>query len=71
MTPPDRRKPSALDIAAASAVLGDKERAFEWLEKALQAREFGMQYLKFVPEFDSLHSDPRFPNLLRRIGLPG
>jgi serine/threonine-protein kinase len=70
MTLPYPQSRSSLDIAAVSAILGDKEQAFMWLDKAFQKREFGIPYLKCNPEFDSLHSDPRFQDLLRSIGLP-
>ena len=69
MALPSRQNRSSLDIAAVSAILGDKEQAFLWLEKAYEKREFGIPYLKCSPEFDSLRSDPRFQDLLRRVGL--
>lgn len=50
--------------------LGDKERAFAVLEQAYEARTWYMTWLKVVPEFDSLRSDPRFVELERRIGPP-
>ena len=50
--------------------LGDKDRAFAWLEKAYQERSYFMAYLKVVPTADPLRSDPRFDDLLRRMGLP-
>jgi len=49
--------------------LGDKEHAFEWLEKALEDRSRGVIFLKVEPQFDTLRADPRFKNLLRRLGL--
>jgi TolB-like protein/DNA-binding winged helix-turn-helix (wHTH) protein/Tfp pilus assembly protein PilF len=49
--------------------LGDKDRAFEWLEKAYQERSNFMAYLGVSPGVDPLRSDPRFKELLRRIGL--
>lgn len=49
--------------------LGDKDRAFAWLEKAYQERANLMAYLKVSPMVDSLRSDPRFDDLLRRTGL--
>jgi len=52
------------------AELGDKERAFAWLEKAFAERFSGMTELKVAPTFDSLHDDPRFQDLLRRVGFP-
>ena len=50
--------------------LGDKEHALEWLEKAFDDRSLEMIFLKVDPRFDRLHADPRFANLLRRMGLP-
>jgi hypothetical protein len=48
---------------------GDKDRAFEWLEKAYQERSSGMSDLKVRPAFESLRPDPRCAALLRRIDL--
>ena len=50
--------------------LGDKDKAFEWLEKAFQERSNYVAYLKVFPIADPLRSDPRFADLLRRVGLP-
>lgn len=49
--------------------LNDHEQAFEWLEKALAERSGFLAFLKVEPLFDPLRSDPRFKNLLQRIGL--
>jgi serine/threonine-protein kinase len=49
--------------------LGDKDRAFAWMEKAYQERSYFMAYLKVIPVADPLRSDPRFDDLLRRMGL--
>ncbi|HEU4933287.1 MAG TPA: tetratricopeptide repeat protein, partial [Pyrinomonadaceae bacterium] len=49
--------------------LGDKEQAFVWLEKAYQERSNFVAYLKVFPLVDPLRSDPRFDELVRRIGL--
>ena len=50
--------------------LDDADRAFEWLEKAVDARSWEAPMMKANPVFDKLRTDPRFPALLRRIGLP-
>ncbi|MGA2359853.1 MAG: protein kinase [Terriglobales bacterium] len=50
--------------------LGDKDQAFAWLEKGYQRRDFWLSFLKGDPIFDSLRSDPRFQDLVRRIGFP-
>ena len=49
--------------------LGDKEQAFAWLEKGYEERAAPLFYLKVDPIWDPLRSDPRFNDLLRRIGL--
>ena len=57
-------------IAFIYAGLGEKEQAFEWLEKAYQRRDFLLVLLKVEPMFERLRSDPRFPDLVQRVGLP-
>ena len=49
--------------------LGDYDLAFEWMEKALQARAWQLGFLKVEPFFDPIRSDPRYADLLRRVGL--
>jgi serine/threonine-protein kinase len=56
-------------IAECQAQLGRKEQAFAWLEKLCEDRSYWAIYLNVVPTLDPLRSDPRFTNLLRRIGL--
>lgn len=56
-------------LAMVYAGLGEKNKAFEWLERAYVDKEGRLTILKFVPEFDTLHTDSRFANLLRRVGL--
>jgi TolB-like protein len=60
----------AYDIALIYAGLGEKDQAFAWLEKAYEERSFPMAWLKVEPQWDSLRSDPRFADLVRRVGLP-
>ena len=57
-------------IAALYADLGEKDEAFAQLEKSYQQRDAFMTYIKVEPQFDSLRSDLRFADLVRRIGLP-
>ena len=48
----------------------DKDRAFEWLEKAYEGRSPFMAFMKVLPFFDALRSDPRFQDVLRRMNFP-
>jgi tetratricopeptide (TPR) repeat protein len=50
--------------------LGEKDEAFRWLRKAIELRVPMVGVLKVDPRFDPLRQDPRFPDLLRRMGLP-
>jgi len=61
---------TAVGFARVYAGLGDKEQAFAWLNKAYEERSSGLYLLKVDPIWDPLRSDPRFSDLLRRIGLP-
>jgi pentatricopeptide repeat protein len=49
--------------------LDDKEQAFAWLERAYQEQSNILKWLKVHPHFDPLRNDPRFADLLRRVGL--
>jgi len=51
------------------AQLGEKDQAFEWLEKAYQERDGGLVFLNVRQEWDPLRDDPRFQDLLRRMNL--
>jgi len=57
-------------IAVIYIGLGEKDKAFEWLEKSYEQREGWMTHLKVDPMFDSLRSDPRFQDLLKRVNFP-
>jgi len=60
---------SPFDIALVYVGLGDHDEAFAWLEKAYNERERDMLSLKVNPVLDPLRSDPRFVDLMRRVGL--
>ena len=55
------------DIAIVHAGLGDKDAALEWLGKAFQERNHQVPLIAYVPEFESLRSDPRFIALIERV----
>jgi tetratricopeptide (TPR) repeat protein len=57
-------------FAAIYIGLGEKDGAFEWLEKAYQERHPHLVQLKVQPVYDPLRSDPRFADLMRRVGIP-
>jgi TolB-like protein/Tfp pilus assembly protein PilF len=59
----------ATNIAVVYAGLGEKETAFKWLDTAVQQRSFQLQWLKVDPRWDDLRNDPRFGDLLKRVGL--
>ena len=58
------------DLPVLYAALGKREEAFASLEKAYAAHDLQLQYLSVNPSFDSLRTDRRFQDLLRRVGLP-
>ena len=64
-----QRYVSAYSFALVYAALGGKDQAFQWLEKSYQDRAFDLAFLKVDPLLDNLRSDPRFADLVRRVGL--
>jgi serine/threonine protein kinase/tetratricopeptide (TPR) repeat protein len=64
-----QRYASSYGIAIIHLGLGEKDAAFESLEKAYQERSEGLSSLMVEPRWDSLRADPRFADLLKRIGL--
>jgi tetratricopeptide (TPR) repeat protein len=60
---------TSYNIARIYAALGENDRAFECLDTAYQARSPEIVSLKVDPSFDNLHSDPRFQDLLARVGF--
>ena len=60
----------AHEVALLYARLDEKDEAFAWLERAYAGRAYDLLFLNVAPEVDSLRDDPRFRDLLRRIGSP-
>jgi len=58
------------DIGNSYAFAGEKDKALEWLEKGVDTRDPALQYLLSDPVYDFVRSDPRFRELLRKVGLP-
>ena len=63
------RRPSSYEIALVYTGLGQTEEAFVWLGKAFAEKNEYLNYLLVDPRFQRLHSDARFNELVRRIGL--
>jgi tetratricopeptide (TPR) repeat protein len=57
-------------IAYLSLALGKRDEALAWLEKGYESHDQWMMWLKSDPKLDNLRSDPRFADLMRRVGLP-
>jgi len=57
-------------MATFYAQLDRKDEALTWLEKGYAERDFRMTLISVAYEFDGLRSDPRFKELLHRMGLP-
>ena len=58
-------------MAVIYLALGEKDQAFDWMQKAYDDRSAWLVYLKVDPLFDSVRTDPRFTDLLRGVGLTG
>ncbi|QYO66298.1 winged helix-turn-helix domain-containing protein [Leptolyngbya sp. 7M] len=61
--------PANFDMAEIYAQMGEKDKAFEWLEKALKEKNYLMVYLKVAPNLDPIRSDERFVRLLQLTRL--
>ena len=59
----------ATSVALIYEGLGEKDQAFAWLDKGYEQRAFQLQWIKIEPRWDSLRSDPRYADLIRRVGL--
>jgi TolB-like protein/DNA-binding winged helix-turn-helix (wHTH) protein/Flp pilus assembly protein TadD len=64
-----RRYVTPMSLVYVYVALGNKDEAFAWLEKGYQERSNAFAFFKVSPTMDALRSDPRFTDLLRRIGL--
>ena len=60
---------SALQAAGLHFYLGENEKGFEWLEKSYSRKEDDLLYIRTDELFDGIRSDPRYQDLLKRIGL--
>jgi TolB-like protein/Tfp pilus assembly protein PilF len=61
---------SPFDFARRYAKLNEKDEAFNWLEKCYKERSPHILFIKVLDDFQNIRSDPRFADLVRRIGLP-
>ena len=65
-----RKEATGQDIAAIYVGLGEKDKAFDWLERDFQVHNDRLPNIRWELQFESLRDDPRFKNLLKRMGLP-
>jgi hypothetical protein len=65
-----QKNPTAFVIATFYARLGQKEEGIEWLEKPYDERDLRMTVISTACEFDGIRSEPRFRELVRKVGLP-
>jgi serine/threonine protein kinase/Tfp pilus assembly protein PilF len=65
-----QKEASGQHIAAVYAGFGNKDKAFEWLEKDFQSRNGRLMEIRWQLPYESLRDDPRYKDLLRRMGLP-
>jgi len=61
----------SLDFAMVYKGLGDRDAAFRYLHQAVDRKSGGLVFMKTHPDWDEYRSDPRFGEILRRIGLSG
>jgi len=65
----DQKGSPAFFVAQIYAGIGEKELAFQWLEKSYETHEVEMIWLKIEPQFQALRSDPRFGEMLEKVGF--
>ena len=61
---------AAIQIAQAYAYRGERDKAFEWLDRSIVQKDSGLINIKTDPLFAGLHGDPRFNAVLRKLNLP-
>jgi eukaryotic-like serine/threonine-protein kinase len=66
----EKKEATGQYVAAVYAGLGDKDKAFEWLEKDFQNRQGSLGDVRWRIHFETLRDDPRYKDLLKRMGLP-
>src|SRR6059058_4938962 len=66
----ERRYVSSYDLALIHHGLGQKEKCFEWLNRAYEIHDGWMIYITVDPRWQGLHNDERFIRIVRRVGLP-
>jgi hypothetical protein len=59
-----------IGIAAVHAFRGESDEAFEWLDRAYDQKDSLLYRIKFSPEFDRIHGDPRYKAFLKKMNLP-
>jgi hypothetical protein len=59
----------AFDVAKIHLALGDRAEAMRWLERAYEARAHAMLFLRIDPQLKSLHGDPAFEALAKKVGI--
>ena len=62
--------PEPIETAKLYARLGDRDKATEYLEKALKERKTDLLFLRVSPEWDGIRDDARFQGIVRRVSLP-
>ena len=65
-----RKEAAGHEVAAVYSGLGEKDKAFEWLEKDFQTRDSRLNTFRWETQFEPLRDDPRYKDLLKRMGLP-
>jgi len=62
--------PEPVDIASRYSLLGQKDEAIQWINREYALRGQGMLFVRISPDFNNLHSDPRYQELMKRMNFP-